>query len=527
MKRARRLPLPWPGIVHQKTVKECLRCADNSVVRFDLTHPTQHEVREGLISGLIAESIAIPVLIAVILLDHHHLRWSYLAGAIACVVVSAVYLAFSMVITKEKDVVAARSTVGFVMACLALSALAFVELGTSDKYGIFAPALMVGVIFVCIIGDQRMRIAIGVYATALIVVIAWSAGLRGSSLAAAVVVSGSTIAIITCLTARTVGASNGRINVRRSIEALNLALDEAGPDGAGTNADLLQDAFRRGLPLVSGILPADRVTVFARHGKPGRFITLAGWPSVREDTPEVAELAELTQALDSDLAVLTPTICAIPIGYCVEGELVMVVQRTSTHGHTDEQAADAAHTLATAFLRVTNRANFVSGLQIENRADPLTGLANRQTLQERIQIEMDHALRSESPLSVAMIDLDHFKQYNERHGSVAGDTVLRSIAAIMVSNIRRQDLVVRYGGEEFFLIMPDTDILGGHHLLDKLRAGGRDATSEFGITLSAGLTSWDGIEDTASLIERADQALYRAKESGRNRVVSIQSFTEF
>ena len=63
---------------------------------------------------------------------------------------------------------------------------------------------------------------------------------------------------------------------------------------------------------------------------------------------------------------------------------------------------------------------------------------------------------------------------------------------------------MRYGGEEFLLVMPDTDILGGHHLLDKLRAGGRDATSDFGVTLSAGLTSWDGVEDTASLIERAD-----------------------
>jgi diguanylate cyclase len=97
----------------------------------------------------------------------------------------------------------------------------------------------------------------------------------------------------------------------------------------------------------------------------------------------------------------------------------------------------------------------------------------------------------------------------------------------MISNLRRQDLVVRYGGEEFCLVMPDTDILGGHHILDKLRSGGREAISNFGVTLSAGLTCWDGVEDTTSLIERADQALYRAKESGRDRVVSIQSFTEF
>ena len=140
---------------------------------------------------------------------------------------------------------------------------------------------------------------------------------------------------------------------------------------------------------------------------------------------------------------------------------------------------------------------------------------------------MEHALRSETPLTVAMIDLDHFKQYNDCHGHVAGDTLLRAIAALMVSNIRGQDLVVRYGGEEFCLVLPETDVVGGHHLLDKLRTGGRETTTDFGVTLSAGLTNWDGMEDITSLIERADQALYRAKESGRNRVVSIQSLTEF
>ncbi len=385
---------------------------------------------------------------------------------------------------------------------------------------------MVGVVFVSIIGDRRMRVAIDTYAIALVVVIAWAAGLRGTALAAALLIYGASILIITWLIARTLGAMNERVNVRRSIAALNDALDD-GPDETETGADLVQDAFSRGLPLVSDLMPADRVMVFARNGKSARFITMAAWPGIHEDAIEVTERPEIGQALDSDSPVLTPRLCAIPIGYCAEGELVMVVERTAPTGHADQQAKDAAKVIAAAFLRVTNRANFVSGLQVETRTDPLTGLANRRILHERIQIEMDHAVRSESPLSVAMIDLDHFKQYNDRHGPIAGDTVLRSIAALMVSNIRRQDLVVRYGGEEFFLVMPDTDILGGHHLLDKLRAGGRDATSEFGVTLSAGLTSWDGIEDIPSLIERADQALYRAKETGRDRVVSIQSFTEF
>jgi len=97
---------------------------------------------------------------------------------------------------------------------------------------------------------------------------------------------------------------------------------------------------------------------------------------------------------------------------------------------------------------------------------------------------------------------------------------------MMVSNTRDQDLVARYGGEEFCLVLPDTDLLGGHHLLDQLRNGGRDSTSDVGVTMSVGMTSWDGIEDPMSFIDRADRALYQAKKSGRDRIVSIAAFTD-
>src|SRR6202034_1636148 len=107
-------------------------------------------------------------------------------------------------------------------------------------------------------------------------------------------------------------------------------------------------------------------------------------------------------------------------------ELVMMVRRSELDRGVDARARDMAEQTAVAFLRMTSRANFVSGLQAESRTDPLTGLANRRCLYERIEIEMAHALRSETPLSVAMIDLDHFKEYNERYGHVAGDVLLRS-----------------------------------------------------------------------------------------------------
>jgi diguanylate cyclase (GGDEF)-like protein len=500
--------------------------ADTRRVKFDLTRPTEHQFREGLISGLIAMSIIIPLLATVDFVGHRPVRWVYIDAAVACVLVSVVYAAFFTVLTSRRFDITTHAGMVFVMACLAMAAVGLIELGSSTGIGTYTPAVMVGVVFVSIIGDRWMRIGIDLFTIGLVAVVTWAGGARGTDLAAATLVYAATIVIVTWITARSVGNLNQNLNFRRAINILNEAIDGGDPGAATTNADDIADVIRRGLPLVPEVIPALRVAVFARNGQVGRFTNLATWPEA-SGVADLAQLDELPQALRADAVVVTPDHCVIPIGYCTEGELVLVVDRGESAGSARGRTEEGASLIAAAFLRVTSRANFVSGLQAESRTDPLTGLANRRTLYERIEIEMEHALRSDTPLTVAMVDLDHFKQYNDRHGHVAGDTLLRSIAALMVSNIRGQDLVVRYGGEEFCLVLPETDIVGGHHLLDKLREGGRDATTDFGITLSAGLTSWDGLEDVTSLIERADQALYRAKETGRNRVVSIQSFTEF
>ncbi len=496
-------------------------------MKFDLHRPTEHQFREGLISGLIAVSIIIPLLVIVNFVGHRPIKWVYVDAAVACILVALVYAAFFMVLTTKKFDIATHAGLVFVMVCLTLAALGLIELGSSTTFGTYTPAVLVGVIFVSIIGDRWMRIGIDAYTITLITVVTYVGGVRGSDLLSVVLVYASTIVIITWITARTVGTLNRSVNYRHAIANLNEAIDGQDPSEATTSADGIQNILRRGLPLVSDILPASRVAVLARDGRLGRFTNLGAWPDRRDDAADLASLAELPHALRTDAVVVTPTHCVIPIGYCIDGELVLVVERKEVGSSSQHRTEEAAELIAAAFLRVTSRANFVSGLQAESRTDPLTGLANRRTLYERIEIEMEHALRSDSPLTVAMVDLDHFKAYNDRFGHVAGDTLLRAVAALMVSNIRGQDLVVRYGGEEFCLVLPDTDILGGHHLLDKLREGGRDATTDVGITLSAGLTSWDGIEDITSLIDRADQALYRAKESGRDRVVSIQSVTEY
>ena len=508
-------------------VKEHHRSADNRRVNFDLSRPTDRQRREGTISGLIAVSVTIPVIITALFLDGRPLHWGYFAGAMVCIGISVIYAASFMVLTNGKSNFTAQAVMVFVMVCLAIAALGLLELSSSNKYGTYTPAVLVGVVFVSIIGDHRMRIAVDVYAVGMVGAVGWLTGLRGTSLVAVVLVYASTIIIITWITTRTVGTLNENINFRRSISVLDDAFDGSGPGDAATNSDIIRAAYDQGLPFVTSVIPASRVAVFARHGRAGAIATVSTWPGDTGSCADLSALPEVAEALHADAILVRPGYCFIPIGYCDEGELVMVIERSDRSDKAVRRTREGAELIASSFLHATSRANFVSGLQVESRTDPLTGLANRRSLYERIEIEMAHALRSESPLSLAMIDLDYFKNYNDTHGHVAGDTLLRSIAALMISNIRGQDLAARYGGEEFCLVLPDTDLVGAYDLLEKLRAGGREATTDFGVTLSAGLTSWDGLEDTTSFIERADAALYRAKNSGRDRVVSIQSVNDF
>jgi diguanylate cyclase (GGDEF)-like protein len=146
--------------------------------------------------------------------------------------------------------------------------------------------------------------------------------------------------------------------------------------------------------------------------------------------------------------------------------------------------------------------------------DDLTGLPNRRAWTQALQTALEHARRDQTPMSVALLDLDHFKAYNDRFGHPAGDRLLRTAAAAWGSQIRIDDQLGRYGGEEFIVLFPQSTATAAGDVLSRLQAVTPDAQ-----TFSAGLVTWDTHETSDDLIARADAALYEAKESGRNRVV--------
>lgn len=159
--------------------------------------------------------------------------------------------------------------------------------------------------------------------------------------------------------------------------------------------------------------------------------------------------------------------------------------------------------------------------------DPLTGVYNRRTFIELADMALARSQRTGTPLSLLMLDLDHFKNVNDRHGHLVGDQVLKSFVRLAETCLRREDLLVRFGGEEFCVLLPDTTLEGAMALAERVRVLIADTPLHAGktvvnITVSFGVdTMHTGEPGTVDLLlERADKALYRAKKSGRNRVES-------
>ncbi|MDF1561439.1 MAG: diguanylate cyclase [Deltaproteobacteria bacterium] len=158
--------------------------------------------------------------------------------------------------------------------------------------------------------------------------------------------------------------------------------------------------------------------------------------------------------------------------------------------------------------------------------DSLTGLLNRRALDYRLEDEISRAIRYERDLSVALIDVDHFKQVNDTHSHSVGDRALVHVGSLLTQGLRRADTVARWGGEEFIVVLPETGLEDAVHAVDRMRQALVEAPcicggKELPLTWSAGVASLSSLEDKhpSTLVDAADQALYRAKAAGRNQVV--------
>jgi diguanylate cyclase len=188
--------------------------------------------------------------------------------------------------------------------------------------------------------------------------------------------------------------------------------------------------------------------------------------------------------------------------------------------HVTDALAIAIGCAALFLLVVTRMSQLLTQLDLQSQkvrelavTDELTGLPNRRAWKAELPHALERADRTGSPLSVALVDLDHFKRFNDSYGHPAGDRLLKEAAVTWQAQLRAVDHLARYGGEEFIVLLPDASTEEAHYILDRMR----EATP-LGQTFSAGVATWRPSESSDELLARTDAALYAAKHAGRNQV---------
>ncbi|MBX9854766.1 MAG: diguanylate cyclase [Gemmatimonadaceae bacterium] len=300
--------------------------------------------------------------------------------------------------------------------------------------------------------------------------------------------------------------------------------------------------------------------VLARPGDPQAVVVAAYEnPGIQHLTVQLDRYPELKAALESGQPVLVEdldthplydgvrhvwgiegievpikSVIALPFSIDRGQYGVFLVRRRRDQERFSPADLEFAQAVVTAAVAVIQRAQMVESTMADNarleqlaQTDPLTQLLNRRALTERINAEMERALRYDSTMALLMIDLDHFKQVNDTYGHLVGDDVLRDVAQLLHDTIRTSDIVARYGGEEFLVLLPETDDEGAESFAERIRAaveGHGFASESLGtplrLTASVGVAVFPAarIESVEDLFSRADAALYRAKADGRNCV---------
>ena len=229
---------------------------------------------------------------------------------------------------------------------------------------------------------------------------------------------------------------------------------------------------------------------------------------------------------------------------CIQGVFLLVRYQSNVNtSHTRDWSDRALHFLeqsADLLSQALSRAVLFEKTLTLASCDELTGLLNRRAFNQRFEQELDRSIRTARPLAIVIVDVDYFKHFNDTYGHLTGDKVLRALAQLLQSQVRRSDVVCRFGGEEFVFLLPETNELAAFELVDRIRllvAEQLEITSDAGerlhVTMSAGISTTEcvtveaGVFPTSELLqeriklllERADERLYQAKNAGRNCVV--------
>lgn len=232
----------------------------------------------------------------------------------------------------------------------------------------------------------------------------------------------------------------------------------------------------------------------------------------------------MTGAYDASLSSATEQLSSAKSREQIKTIVEALLRSTGEMRETNKALEDR---LTLSKNEISNLQQSLEAIRAESLTDPLTGLGNRKYFDHMIGMAVQSALASGEPLSLLLLDIDHFKSFNDSYGHLTGDQVLRLVGLSLKQTIKGQDITARYGGEEFAVVLPNTALRQALTVADHIRRAvmakelKKKSTGEIigRVTISVGVSMLKPGDDTDALIERADACLYAAKRNGRNRVI--------
>lgn len=252
------------------------------------------------------------------------------------------------------------------------------------------------------------------------------------------------------------------------------------------------------------------------------------WPNACNDD-KILEMVKIVDVNSEYFTTVNKKIGIFPM--TAEGKLIGTIVTKSVDIELHEKEVECIEQLANQAATTINRANVYAEILKHATLDALTNFYNRRQLQERLKQEVSSAKRQEKPLCAIMCDIDFFKSVNDTYGHAAGDYVLKVVSRVIKRHLRDYDIAGRYGGEEFVILLPFTDIDAAEMVANRLRAAVEAEKINIGkinpevsqqsinVTISLGVRKLSENDTPDTLIQNADKALYKAKEEGRNRAV--------
>ncbi len=478
-------------------------------------------VAEQVAMGGMASALAYvpaPVVIGVALLSDS-IRWGWALGGFAVLAVLLSLNVADLRAAGRHDMGWFRPELALLELLLSIVALSLMLMAVPSHAPLLAAAYLLPMLSVSVVGDRRFIVIVWLSMVAALSAVLVGIGLPAAEVARVTVVHG----------ALWVGAAL----------VIDFALHEAESSIAASAA--LAELATVGSRLTRWPDDLAKVAnVVARAGNVDRFLLFASPPAARADDAPVEVFRWGTAWTDDEVAQATSAAYRVAVR---DGERPRVRERgmfVARCARRDERwlvlvapgrtvrrtltEPERILTIVEVLDYLADRARHLQGLRDQALTDPLTGLGNRRLLRGELGRRCSAARRSGSPLAVAMVDIDHFKAYNDSFGHGAGDEALQLVAELLNRRTRREDLAARYGGEEFALVFPDLNLKSAVAVSEGLRVALAEVRPN-GLTISVGVAEWDGVEPPEGLLARADAALYEAKAQGRDRVVPDDTVT--